>query len=756
MKITLDFKGQTGTTELGKLNLLTGPNGSGKSARLEALRFAVQGDVPEGKRLEDVWKYAHRTTMLEVGVQLDDGFHWSRYVHRDARTEKLSMGLSCDGFAVPATREFEARLAKRVGAFAPTFDLGTFLGLSDDKRRDFVLDLCGRHVTRDRDVEMVDQIARAYLAESLGEGTAKLVLEGGAFSRDVAKTRLAPREFECLEQTLKQMEGKWDTLPEALAACLAKAKELTNGAKQAKDHAHQAARKLSEQKAGLTVRTESLPELEKSLAGLRERATQLRESIADQAGRQAARDAINTELRGLAAHLKSNEVRRDEWVNIEAGGDPEALDHEAAALDPGPAPTFDNASWRERMAETAKKRLAAMTAAEDAKRMIIGLAGALTDAEQRAAEQRDDPWREALKLARAYADQLGDGGRNRVICPESWDALMAHIEKHARQSDQTDWEANLRETKAAYADAETKVKETQAELDAVNKTAQAMDDEYAEKMRVQDAAATAWGERARAAEAKRRHAAEARRQIADREAEIARINERIEEIDAQRLDAEKRLRDLDDPAGVAVEQLQESLELVQRQIADQHEEVERTRQYDVLDRELTKCIASAERETVTWEVCKRLADAIRSLRERIMAELVAPLMDRIDRFLVEAHPGYKCYCELENARGRPVLELGWSDGERRTPLPSMSGGETALFGAGLAYALVTLANPPVRLLLLEAAEIDELKFASILRAFARLAGNLDHVIVARHSLGFDPSITGQWTVIRCGDGHGTD
>ena len=115
-----------------------------------------------------------------------------------------------------------------------------------------------------------------------------------------------------------------------------------------------------------------------------------------------------------------------------------------------------------------------------------------------------------------------------------------------------------------------------------------------------------------------------------------------------------------------------------------------------------------------------------------MVELIRPLLDRMNRFLEAAFPGHVAFCELVNDRGRPIFQLGWIfDGARRY-LPALSGGESGLFCAALGYALVVLADPPLKLLLIEASELDIGMFGRLCNGIEAVESELDSVMVATH------------------------
>jgi len=148
-------------------------------------------------------------------------------------------------------------------------------------------------------------------------------------------------------------------------------------------------------------------------------------------------------------------------------------------------------------------------------------------------------------------------------------------------------------------------------------------------------------------------------------------------------------------------------------------------------------------------------DAIKAVREVIMDDMVRPLLDTVDEFLRLAGVERSAYCTLANGRGKAIFDLGWVvdvDGlERRISLDTMSGGESALFGAALAYAMLKAANQPSKVLCIEADSIDTNTIDKLLVGFGGV-NDLDHVIVATcHKV---PLIADGWNLVEldCGAG----
>lgn len=214
-----------------------------------------------------------------------------------------------------------------------------------------------------------------------------------------------------------------------------------------------------------------------------------------------------------------------------------------------------------------------------------------------------------------------------------------------------------------------------------------------------------------------------------------------------RIAAEKALNELRSAGGwIPVEQLEQQRNGITDQVNAIDTDVDAKGKYQALESELARAIADTERETVRHDVAKRVAAAIRAIRDGLMGELVRPLLDRINKFLAVAAPGCVAYCELEQIKGetrKPIFEIGWEvDGMKRVSLPALSGGEAALFGAGLAYALVCIANPPLRLLLIEAAEIDAAHMTRLLDALRAVSDDVGNIFVATCDESFATEIDG--------------
>ena len=153
--------------------------------------------------------------------------------------------------------------------------------------------------------------------------------------------------------------------------------------------------------------------------------------------------------------------------------------------------------------------------------------------------------------------------------------------------------------------------------------------------------------------------------------------------------------------------------------------------FKTLEEGLTKCIASAEHEGALHECAKTMCQAIKDVREAAMATMAKPFLGMIDAVLFPAVQK-RSYCDLVSERGRPIFDLGWIDGDRKRSLVAMSGGEAALFGGALAFALVAMAEIPMKLLLIEASELDGQNLGMLMNGIFANSGSLSNVMIATH------------------------
>lgn len=781
MKITTvtvaNFKGLSERFDTERFNLFVGPNGSGKTARLLAPQFAIAGTTPFGARPDDAFKLCS-ADRLRVHVLLDDGFTWTRAIIRDPRQKTLQTEVTVVGRSELGMREASALVAETVGTFAPMFDLGAFLDLSSDKRRDFVLDLCAE--AADVGESGTSMLPRELLIElykiELGPGTVEQYLARCEPDLNGLKEKLGTDKAGYLDEVMVAVTSGFTENPaESLAEALRLGRVLTNGTKQNRDRAQQATQKLSERKAKCVVSAGSAADLEERLQALTNQREEIVKQLEHQAGRDSARVALQRSLEAATSRLTA---AQDESARIAATPEPdmaeaEKLEAEAKVLDVE-KPAGDLEALTEDVAQAKTGVNVSITEKTLHAGHVVTAAASARTLEASLKRAKESPWQKALDLADGIDIVLSI---TKDDPPAEWTLLYELITENAKLDNIAHFEATLAKAKDTVKDVDhrdaeltTAVNEAEdflATAEEALRSAEATNRETErlcnENIRKRETLRTEFG------------------RIAIAHANWATIQERtakqMKEHTGEQVGAQKLLNELDAEGGhINVDDLRKQQGTVEIAIATAKTELEAKRSYAVLDTELTACIAQAERETVLHELSKSMCDAIRALRERLMERMVSPLLDRLNAFLDVAAPGRKAYCELVNAKGTPAFELGWivSGGTRslaaitqgalpgvapqppgptttvtedvKVPLPALSGGETALFGAGLAYALVSLAKVPLKLLLLEAGEVDADNLKRIMKAISHVGRDLSNVMIAAHA---DPKwLDSGWNVVK--------
>jgi hypothetical protein len=122
------------------------------------------------------------------------------------------------------------------------------------------------------------------------------------------------------------------------------------------------------------------------------------------------------------------------------------------------------------------------------------------------------------------------------------------------------------------------------------------------------------------------------------------------------------------------------------------------------------------------------------------------LLSVVNNLFQKAGRHERVYLELENDRGKPIFELGWTKDGKRVSLRALSAGETVLLTAALSVA-IALKSPGRKLLLVEADPLDPENLRGLFPALLPWAEKLDALIVATASPVEDPE---GWTVMRLG------
>lgn len=147
------------------------------------------------------------------------------------------------------------------------------------------------------------------------------------------------------------------------------------------------------------------------------------------------------------------------------------------------------------------------------------------------------------------------------------------------------------------------------------------------------------------------------------------------------------------------------------------------------------------------------------LQKQIMDDVIGPISTTINDLLkhIPSEDGseYKIQFNLFDMNGKESFEIVRPMGDFEISYPSLSGGQQILFGTALIVALVLLADPPTKVLCIEAAELDSENFFRLLKALDSIGEDIDNIMVAscnddivNQLEASDVDKIGSWSVIK--------
>ncbi len=132
---------------------------------------------------------------------------------------------------------------------------------------------------------------------------------------------------------------------------------------------------------------------------------------------------------------------------------------------------------------------------------------------------------------------------------------------------------------------------------------------------------------------------------------------------------------------------------------------------------------------------RRVQASFKGIEAEVMRDALAPVIDTVGSLLSMIEPDWS----LEVEAGVGIDLLARTGPGRVIPLGSLSGGEGVVFAAALAVAVVRLINPAMKLLMLEAAEVDSERLPALLTALDEMGSDMDSILVATCHAGATPS-----------------
>jgi chromosome segregation ATPase len=709
---TKGFKGALDRIDLGdrRLLLATGPNGSGKTSLIEAISYAIRGRTKIGGRPEDTAKLGGHAGLEVVGTT-SDGFNWARTLSRHPKTRAISMSARAGG---ETGKDADATIKERLGEFAPTFDLSEFTGLSPDKRRAFILGLCATATPKDAsDSERLAwrtriEVYRAH--HDIGPSTVDLAMrDRDDAAADEMLAEHLPRRFrQYMDETIDSVVNIDVSDLAAQLNC------MVDGATKAKNTAHRdkgesdaASRKLSDRKNQIGVISGNVADMNAEIEQLRAQKEEHVKQKANQEGRNSARESLNQQIERKRRSLAGNKRTLDGYESDKGPSLSDAEQMEAEALEKEQTlESFDGATMdaaNESLSEgtrelmrTGDKLTKLRREQENAKRVLMQYAESIELA-------KNDVFGKSLALLEeilAIIPELGD--------LDKYAELRTLLHEHSKIDDvsklQESYEKQMPQCKGIDEDAacaELEFNEIETRLE----TQKADLEEAREQQREHAKRSNSLRELINALRS------DASKILSRREGMISTITSLQNLIDSEKselVDLECKLNDLDSDGGtVDLDSLDAVINGADIQIKAIKQNIEQKKSYDRLAEELARCVSEAEEQRSLYDAASAVVDAVKVVREEVIDELVRPVTDRVREFLRAGGMDINVYCDLSNINGRAIFDLGWIvDDTRKISMDALSGGESAVFCAALLYALTMLADPPLKLLLIEAGECD--------------------------------------------------
>ena len=710
----IGFKGLDRDYVLDGPTILSGKNGVGKSAAIEGLRYAMTGAVPGGRKLDAVAAlFPPRGGSVRV---LDSAGRWiERGIVRDAAKAKVSEILATSDDKEGEDPDLSAWAVSEV-----VLDIQAFLALSAEKRREFVLRLCGGGTAPE---DLGESLALEYAREVAGKGATTGWLAGA--DDPLAHAWRRPRGLREVLASLLGAAATEKSLSELFLRLTETAKERRLGARAAALEATAAIRELEAEAQGARAAAAEIDEKRKAyekaqeeFSAYRARAARRDEARQRRDGAAKAHDAALAALDG-AQKLAAVAAPPGERP-VPPAGDPrreETLAAIGSNLGQQQAIRKTQREY-EQLIEIEERTGNQITEAEDAFRRHEKLPLRRVTLLLEEIPDEADP---SLPELRAAVREVTKGFNAETVALErrAEEAAEAHRKawEAARGARDGQLEAIAKLEELARAQGEDRKR--LSELEAGTSAGDADHRRRLAAWETSNETYRAAGERLRGAQATMDRA----------RAELADAAKRVEAVEGVNAEAFSGLDAMEMKVIQARDALQ-AAEAAAGAVKAYAAATERAKQNFFDER--------------GWKAAE---SAIKTLREKVVGDSTARLVPDVQKVLQAAGRSEIFFLDTENERGRPIFSLGWIKDEAKVPLEALSGGEAAIFLAALRVSL-TLRSLGRKVLLIEGDGLDAKNFAGLLQALRPQSEKLEAVIVAtsRQELGS----TDGWNVIQLG------
>lgn len=751
------LKGSHRDLELAKLNLVVGPVGAGKTTISDAIRFAAQGCVPSIGRDAASTARLMSDSAMSVTVRLEDGRHWTRGLKKTAKS--LRGDAACSWSESPRQTDHANAIRALFGRddteAAESLDLRQLLNCSANeraKRIEALIDSSGLSATEAADLaEALAVLRLSGVDPDRMPKAPQSAVAAAAGSRELIDEAIRAAIDEVLPVSRENV-----TL-EGVAQAAARAKREKLDAQAAERQAIAARAELED--AG-EVSDEPVADLEASRRAAADRLAVARreaETARAQAAERARLSAVLPALREQAETAKTALTEALDKLPLAAEKRREAqpaMPAEIAApeaVEPDPAEMAE-ADRLETLAEELERRATKVEVPEQID-VSVGWAN-LQLAEKRHARAAESPWREVEAIVGRLACIVETGDKK----DEDLERLRTLAMTHG--GDMEDAQDELDKANAAWnalsrrrADLATLIEEAHRERDTLREEAAEARRKAREIIKADAARVKAENDRRRTAYAD---------QVAERTVVVDRIQAGWESVEREAKAIEARARQAQEAADRTAAELSQAearleglesvaivdqavdLDALSREIGEMDATIEKARTGAMRRREMQRLQGEAERLGAVRESWAAVEWALQRVRSQDLADRAGGLEERMAKFLAGASRSETPYLRVE----RGVCDFGWKRDGREISVETLSGGESCIFTAALAAAVISLRAPTVRCLLIEGAELGSAEPAqAILRGCQSIADELDLVIVATNASIDAPD---GWSTIECG------
>lgn len=728
---------------LNRLNLLLGPVGAGKSSLLDAIRFVALGYVPVLGKSEAATARLMRGDEIAVAFELGEGRTIQRKLIRDGAKFRGEYRASWLPRKSKDTEHGEA-IRKLFGGSeleaAEHLDLRTLLSCSANERAKRIEQLLDASalppndvsrrgaalmLLRLADVDPKRMPAGVDEAEEVAAGCAKMIDAAVLpFVRQVEVTLAAKLLQDGIAKTAEEVKQK-----KLDAAEDARRKVAARG-------------EIEDRAVGLRAPADALADLESRKAAASDALSRANQDLDTHAKTSTARANAESALRVI----REQEETTVRTLDLAKAGLPRAAELRAkaeaiqdppdvvapAAVEPDAGKVAESDRLHAEARDLEEKLNALPPLPEPIDLYVPDMQ--IREAETRLRLAESNPWREV----EAIADEMG---RDKLVV---WAKRLRKLAKD-HGGDVEDLRTNLTRMRTMLRELEGKAKEQaaqtekmKADVEALRQKAKELRDRAFETRRLADFEAA---EANRGATATYRGAMADRAVIVDRNARERRalLDEATKlerEPVAQQMALDKLTASRKEQEGIiagtqaAAIDVAATTSLVAHSkalIAELNEKIAAARQADARRVEMNALLAEIAKATALRDAYAAALWACERLREEDLAARSKGLEARMRTFLRAAGRMEDPY--LRAARG--VCEFGWRRGEYEIAVEALSGGETVLFCAALAAAVIALRGPELKLLLIEAAELGAGETAqSVLKGCEAVAEWFDVVAVA--------------------------